>query len=135
MLRKGKFVPKLSRPVPQPSKTSWLEATNQMWKLYIALLGFGCTLLCFLGAGFSLLFWEASLFSPILVSGTCLGGVTFAWLINVLRCPSCQTRLVWSMISSRSHMSWLVDLANLVTCPSCQVALTQRPSARWRAIS
>ncbi len=128
-------MPKLSRPVPQPSKTSWLETTNQMWKLYIALLGFGGTLLCFLGAGFSLLFWETSLFSPLLIGGTCLGGGTFVWLLHTLRCPSCQARLVWTMISSHSHMSWLVDLVNLVTCPSCQVALTQRPSARWRAIS
>ncbi len=128
-------MPKRSRPIPQPSKTGWLEATNQMWKLYIALLGFGGTLLCFLGAGVSLLFWGASLFSPLLVIGTILGGITFAWLLTVLRCPACQAKLVWTMISSSSHMSWLIDLANLVTCPSCNMALTQRPSARWRAIS
>jgi uncharacterized protein YbaR (Trm112 family) len=134
-VRKRQVMPKRSRPVPQPSKTGWLEATNQMWKLYFALLGFGVTLVCFLGAGVSLLFWGASFFGPLLGIGTILGGMTFVWLLYVLRCPSCRSKLVWKMISSSSHMSWLVDLANLVACPSCHIALIQRPSARWRAIS
>lgn len=134
VLKKGKLVPKVTRPHQNKPSANWLEATNQMWKLYIALLGFGITLLCFLGAGFSLLFAGSSVFSALLVSGMVLGVGTFAWLVHALRCPSCRKRLVWSMIRSRSHMSWLVDLTHLVTCPSCQHALTRRPSAKWRAV-
>ncbi len=128
-------MPKITRPRQQKTSPNWLEATNQMWKLYMALLGFGLALICFLGAGFSLLFAGASVFSALLVSGTVFGGGTFAWLLHTLRCPSCRARLVWTMISSRSHMSWLVDLTNLAICPSCRTALIRRPSAKWRAIS
>ena len=121
------------RPNHRKSTRGWLESTNQMWKLYMALLGFGVALLCFLGAGFGLLL-ETNVFGPLMISGTILGGITFVWLVEVLRCPSCQNKLVWTMLSSRSHMSWLVELTNLVLCPSCQVPLTRRSSVRWRAI-
>ena len=124
---------KITRPNHRKSAKGWLEATNQMWKLYMALLGLGGALLCFLGAGLSLLL-ETNVFRPLMGSGAILGVVTFMWLVKTLRCPSCQNKLVWTMISSRSHMSWLVELANLVNCPSCQVPLSRRPSVRWRAI-
>ncbi|MDT7042453.1 hypothetical protein [Candidatus Nitronereus thalassa] len=126
-------MPKMTRLHHRKPAANWLEVTHQMWKLYMALLGFGTALLCFLSAGLSLLL-GTSLFSPLMVIGLVAGGGTFAWFVQSLRCPSCRTSLVWAMIRTRSHMSWLVDLANLATCPSCQVALTQRPSARWRAI-
>lgn len=134
VMKKGKLVPKVTRPRQKKSSTNWLEATNQMWKLYLALLGFGITLLCFLGAGFSLLLAESSVFNTLLVSGLVLGVGTFAWLLYALRCPSCRNKLVWTMIRSRSHMSWLVDLTHLVACPSCQNALMRRSSSKWRAI-
>ena len=126
-------VKKITRSNHRPTTKGWLEATNQIWKLYMALLGFGMALLCFLGAGFSLLF-ETNMLGPLMVSGTILVVLTFGWLVETLRCPSCQNKLVWTMISSRSHMSWLVELTNLVTCPSCQVPLAKRSSVQWRAI-
>ena len=124
---------KITRPSHRKSTEGWLESTKQMWKLYIALLGFLVALLCFLGAVFSLLL-EVNVFGPLMISGTILGVATFVWLVKTLRCPFCQNKLVWTMISSRSHMSWLVELATLVICPSCQVPLARRSSVRWRAI-
>ena len=126
-------MPKLTRPNNQKSTKRWLESTNQMWKLYMAIFGLGGALLCFLGAGFSL-FIEANAFAPMMISGAVLGVATFGWLVKTLRCPSCQNKLVWTMISSHSHMSWLVELTNLVICPSCQVPLSSRPSVQWRGI-
>ena len=124
---------KITRPNYRKSTKGWLESTNQIWKLYMALLGFGMAMLCFLGAGLSLLL-EANVFGPLMVSGTIFGVITFGWLVETLRCPFCQNKLVWTMISSGSHMSWLVELTNLVVCPSCQVPLSRRSSVRWRAI-
>ena len=124
---------KITRSNHRPSTKGWLETTNQIWKLYMALFGFGMALLCFIGAGFSLLL-ETNMFGPLMISGTILGAIAFGWLVETLRCPSCQNKLVWTMISSRSHMSWLVELSNLVICPSCQVPLNRRSSVRWRAI-
>ena len=106
------------------SQSSWLVATNQMWKLYVALLGFGGTLFCFLAGGY-LLVAGARYFGALVVGGTALGMITFVWLLNVLRCPSCQAKLVWTMLSTRSHTSWLVDLAYLESCPSCHSLLSR----------
>jgi len=126
-------MPKVSRLRYHKPPRRWLEATNQMWKLSIALVGFGLSLMCFLGGGVTL-FFGTTWFGPLLFMGTCAGGLTFGWLLTTLRCPTCRDRLVWTMISSRSHLSWLVELTQLETCPSCQSPLMRRASSRWRAI-
>ena len=74
---------KITRPNHRKSAKGWLEATNQMWKLYMALLGLGGALLCFLGAGLSLLL-ETNVFRLLMCSGAILGVVTFMWLVNCL---------------------------------------------------
>ena len=105
--------------------TSWIIETGQGWKLYVALVGFAVTLLCFMMAILSLgnegrgVVWFT-------ICGFLLGIATFAWLTAVLRCPHCLTRLVWTMVRSRPHSSWLIDLAGLESCPSCNQTFGHR---------
>ncbi len=110
--------PKLS----QKSQTNWLEETKQIWKLYVAILGFGGTLCAFLAGG--LLLAAGPEYSGLLFTlGTLLGVVTFGWIINAIRCPHCQSKLLWVMVKTKSHMSWIVELAALESCPTCQTRL------------
>ena len=111
-----------SKKLAHADTTSWLIESRQIWKLYVALAGFGLTLLCFLIGAFSLVsgveqFWG------FVVCGMLLGILTLIWMVNVLRCPHCQCRLVWTMIKSRSHTTWLIDLVALQTCPTCSQTL------------
>lgn len=105
------------------TKKNWLVATNQIWKLYVALLGFIATLICFVVGVFSLA-TGTNFYGFLVVCGMILGVATFSWLLSVLRCPSCQTKLVWVMVSTRPHTSWLVDLTNLDSCPACHFLLS-----------
>ena len=89
--------------------SNWIVSTGQAWKLYVAIAGFAGSLLCFTVAFFSL--------------GA--GGGRFLGLTAVLRCPHCLAKLVWTMVVSRPHTSWLIDLAALDRCPACGRQLTK----------
>lgn len=65
----------------------------------------------------------AEQFMALAACGTFLGCATFVWLMNVIRCPNCHAKLVWTMFSTRSHLSWLVELAALESCPACKSLL------------
>lgn len=98
---------------------SWIVRTGQAWKLYVTLGGFAGALLCWTIALFALgsgggrfVAWTAC--------GVALGFVTFAWFAATLRCPHCHAKLVWTMVASRPHSSWVVDLAALEDCPVCE---------------
>lgn len=97
---------------------NWIIATGQAWKLYVALAGFGGTLTLFTLAFFSL-GTSGGRFMAMTACGIFLGFATFVWFIAALRCPHCPAKLVWTMISSRPHNSWLIDLAALERCPAC----------------
>jgi len=95
--------------------SNWIVSTGQAWKLYVAIAGFAGSLLCFTVAFFSL----------GAACGIFLAGATFVWLTAVLRCPHCLAKLVWTMVVSRPHTSWLIDLAALDRCPACGRQLTK----------
>ena len=105
------------------SGDNWIVATGQLWKLYVALAGFLGTLLCFTLAMFSLGSDHGRVVAYF-VCGGFLGIATFIWLIAVLRCPHCFGKLVWTMVTSRPHSSWIIDLAALDICPVCTQPLT-----------
>ncbi len=109
------------------AKSNWLESTGQMWKLYLALLSCGLSLIAFPFAAIALIAGYG-LIMPYLVTGTVLSIVMVFWLMWSLRCPTCHRSLAWNMITTRSHMTWLVDLVHLDTCPYCSHAL--KPSRR-----
>ncbi len=96
------------------TKSNWLEATGQMWKLYLALVSCGVALIAFPFAVIAL------------ITGTVLSMVTVLWLMWSLRCRTCQRSLVWNMITTRSHTTWLIDLVHLDACPYCSHALRPR---------
>lgn len=101
---------------------SWIVRTGQAWKLYVTLGGLGGALLCWTVALF-VLGSGGGRFVAWTVSGIALGLATFAWFAAVLRCPHCRAKLVWTMVASRPHSSWVVDLAALERCPACNRTL------------
>lgn len=105
-----------------PAATSWLIATGQAWKLYVALAGFGGALVLFSLALFSLAS-GGSRFVAFVACGGFLSVATFGWFTTVVRCPHCASRLVWRMVTSRPHSSWVIELAALDCCPVCGKAL------------
>lgn len=107
------------------SESNWITATGQIWKLYIALAGFLGTLACFTLALYSLTTGghRLSVFSRC---GLVLGIATFIWMTLALRCPHCHAKLVWTMVATRPHSSWLIDLASLEQCPVCGRTMTDR---------
>ena len=107
------------------TKSNWLEATGQMWKLYLALLSCGVALIAFPFAVIALITGHGPIM-PYLVTGTVLSMVTVLWLMWSLRCRNCQRSLVWNMITTRSHTTWLIDLVHLDACPYCSHALRPR---------
>lgn len=106
---------------------NWIIATGQAWKLYVALAGFGGTLALFTLAFFSL-GTDGGQFAALTACAVFLGFATFSWFTAMLRCPHCGTKLVWTMVSSRPHSSWLIDLAALERCPACSRPLA--PASR-----
>lgn len=98
--------------------SNWIVATGQAWKLYVAVAGFTGALACFT-LGFFSLGTGGGRFLALMTCGLFLGCATFLWFTAVLRCPHCSNKLVWTMVSSRPHSSWVVDLAALERCPAC----------------
>lgn len=116
---------------PPADQSNWLIITKQIWKLYVALLGFTATFLCFVAAGFAFMM-EGQLLGGVVGVGMILGIGTFLWLLQALCCPSCRNSLVWTMIRKQSHMSWLIDLVNLTECPICKTNLMRAASQKQR---
>jgi len=119
-------------PAPDPP-SNWLIKAKQIWKLYVALLAFTVTFLCFVVAGFRFM-TEGKLLGSVVGSGMILGVGTFLWLLQALRCPFCRTPLAWTMIRKQSHMSWLVDLVNLTECPVCNANLMKTAARDQRIV-
>lgn len=113
--------------------SNWLIKAKQIWKLYVALLGFTAAFLCFVVAGFRFM-TEGHLSGTLVGIGMILGVGTFLWLLQALRCPSCRNQLVWTMIRRQSHMSWLIDLVNLTECPVCRTDLMKPISRNQRIV-
>ena len=115
----------MPRRTPSPTsadQSNWLIIAKQMWKLYVALLGFMATFLCFVVAGVAFM-TEGQLLGRVIGVGMILGTGTFLWLVQTLCCPFCERSLVWTMIRRQSHMSWLIELVNLTECPICKANL------------
>jgi hypothetical protein len=108
--------------------SSWILATGQAWKLYVAIAGFVGGMALFSLALFSLLS-SGGRFVAFVACGVFLTVATFAWFAVVLRCHQCQAALVWKMIASRPFGSWLIDLAALDRCPVCRALLARVPQA------
>ncbi len=104
---------------------NWIIETGQGWKLYVALAGFigavGLFTVAFISLGA-----DGGQFAGYAASGTFLALATFLWFVAMLRCPHCLAKLVWIMVASRPHTSWVIDLAALEQCPVCGQPLRRR---------
>ncbi len=109
--------------------TNWIIDSGQAWKLYLALAGFGGAVLCFTLAFFRMALGSGQ-FLGLTASGLVLGVGTFLWFVATVRCPHCHAKLVWHMVASRPHSSWLIDLAALEDCPKCHQTLAMEPRRR-----
>lgn len=103
-------------------KPSWLIATGQAWKLYVTVSGFSGALGLLTLAFFSLTSGGGQ-FMAFAACGLFLGAATFVWFTSAIRCPHCSAKLVWTMVASRPHSSWVIDLAALEHCPVCKTRL------------
>lgn len=106
---------------------NWIIETGQVWKLYVALTGLIGAVVLFTVAFVSLGATDGQ-FAAYAASGTVLALATFLWFVAALRCPHCAAKLVWIMVASRPHTSWMIDLAALEQCPVCGRSLRQRSS-------
>jgi endogenous inhibitor of DNA gyrase (YacG/DUF329 family) len=97
---------------------NWIVQTGQAWKLYTAIAGFGGAIVCFTVA-FVSLGASSGRFAGFTAAGAFLAVATFVWLTLALRCPHCGAKLVWTMVATRPHTSWMIDLAALEQCPVC----------------
>jgi hypothetical protein len=56
--------------------------------------------------------WLAVVFSSSAVLG-------LAWLVLMIRCPSCSGRVAWWVVTRERAGSWVATLARLQQCPIC----------------
>ncbi len=56
----------------------------------------------------------------LLLTGLTLGLGSFAWACFAVKCPKCNTRLLWKAVSGQSSQNWLIGLFALNHCPVCQ---------------
>lgn len=103
-------------------------ATGQAWKLYVAMAGFTGSLGLLTAAFFSLASGGRQVMA-LAACGLFLGAATFVWFTATLRCPHCSAKLVWTMVASRPHSSWVMDLAALEYCPVCKARLDRVEAA------
>lgn len=92
---------------------SWLQRTNQRWKLAI----FGTTVITLgiaLAAGLKA---HSALWLPL--SSTGLMGASFLWFFSSVRCPHCNARVAWWAVRTQAVRSWLQVLIDLERCPRC----------------
>jgi endogenous inhibitor of DNA gyrase (YacG/DUF329 family) len=109
--------------------SSWIMATGQAWKLYVAIAGLVGGMALFSMALFSLVS-GGTRFVAFVACGAFLSLATFAWFAAVVRCHRCHAALVWKMMASRPFSSWLIDLAALERCPACHAVLTETPQSQ-----
>ena len=100
---------------------TWLQATDQRWKVALSVCGAAITLGCF--AWFiRALSHDESQIGLRLIAFTVCGGTTITWLLFAIRCPSCGHRPVGQLMRTERFDSWLVALIALERCPRCSAS-------------
>lgn len=100
-------------------ENSFLKSTGQLWRLYVAfflvLLGFALILLILTGVTNE----SAELSMVVVAIGLLLGMGGFMWACISVRCPKCETKLLWTVLTEKAVQNWLVFLIGLRKCPVC----------------
>ena len=98
---------------------SWIAATGQRWKLQVFFGAMFLTLLCLiglftsLGRGSDLPIWFFAIATVL------TAGAGYLWVALSIRCPSCQRRIGWLVLSAMGTSQWLLQLWRGDVCPSC----------------
>ncbi|HKK21042.1 MAG TPA: hypothetical protein VJ983_06175 [candidate division Zixibacteria bacterium] len=97
-----------------------ITKTHQWWKFIFGLSGLvvGGMFPLFNFAGMLQWINEDTRMILILV-GTAVALISFAFLFLSIRCPDCGARWAWMAARTRSHKEWIVWLFSLQHCPKC----------------
>src|SRR5207302_3575608 len=94
--------------------SSWLQRTNQRWKLAV----FGTTVITLgvvLAAGVGS---HSALWIPL--SSLALIAVTCLWFFSSIHCAHCGARVGWWAVRTHAINAWLPILITLDRCPRCK---------------
>ena len=97
-----------------------LERTNQLWKLYtfVALMAVGAGITLFQGFLYKVL--EKDAITALVIGAMVLVIAVFAWANSSIICPDCKLKLLWYSISNEGLGKWFTWLINLEKCPQCE---------------
>jgi hypothetical protein len=102
-------------PPPQRRPLSFIERTNQRWKLWVSdilnLVG--------LSIYFGACWFRSDPSVGGILAGTVVAGISFVWSCLAIRCPRCRTRVIWHSYSHRSAGDAQVRARYQVVCPAC----------------
>jgi len=107
----------------QIKSETWLAATNQRWKVVVAVCGGLATLVSF--AWFVSSLDDDGALGRTLAAFAGSGSFTVAWTLSAVRCPSCGHRPVWRLLRTERADAWVARLLTLERCPSCGWSDTQ----------
>lgn len=108
------------------SKMTWIEKTNQKWKVILF-----CFLMFLVLSVFSVFVWRINSRSEVPSYGWMpseemlaftfvgLGAVAFAGLWFSIRCPRCNTTVAAELLKRNDISSWFTTLITLEKCPHC----------------
>ena len=103
-------------------KISWIERTNQAWKIWIFIIFIFLGAISFLCMVMSINGIQIPNRNGEIEFATSFILLTFGaltWLILSLRCPKCAHKPVWPILKSAQVNEWLRVIAALECCPKC----------------
>jgi len=101
--------------LPPRRPPSFIERTNQKWKLRVVDVLNLTGLALFLGA----CWFRQEPSSAGILAGTGLGGISLAWSCLAIRCPRGRTRAIWHSYSHRSAREAEAWARFQLVCPQC----------------
>jgi ABC-type cobalamin transport system permease subunit len=98
---------------------SYLRSTGQLWKVGLFMVApiCGVLLICVSLVMFA---HRTQLAAFLLLAGISVTLVGLVWGCLAIRCPQCQTRLLWKALQGQAHQNWLTWLLSFSVCPYCE---------------
>ena len=111
----------------QSNSNSFLQKTNQTWKLYFVLAMAVVSLLFFVAMVISIRSGPMSIGGFIVIdellsrSLFLLFGLVFLGaLFFLIKCPNCKKNLLYLVIKSENASQWTTKILKLTKCPHCK---------------
>src|SRR5438128_11906919 len=98
---------------------SYLRATGQLWKVGLFMLAPICGLLL-IAVSLVMITQRTQLAVFCLLAGIALAMAGLVWGCLAIRCPRCQTHLLWKALNGQAHENWLLWLLSFSACPYCE---------------